>query len=246
MSSLADHNRALFPTWRLRSGNKRAGWSFLHGLLLVIGVLANAWAVDYPVGQFGSEYYMNGAWRAQPRITNDKAEAWRSPTQNLSVANIRFGRSVTRTEAICGTYSVTVGVKAGTGTLSLRGNYLGSVTNNSDTIVYQPFTFVLYQGETAQIDLNIQLNNGAAYAGGSLYLNPVWAGMSNPTEAVSPTDLFYAVESDYATTSWHRKTWTPTPTYLNAQIENGDSPSLWRSPATISAHKGGPKFISTF
>lgn len=224
-----ESRRSFFTTRRIRSGHKTRAWSFLHGLLLAIGLLANAWAVDYPVGQFGCEFMVNSTWMPQPRITNDKAQAQRSPTENRSVTSMRFGRSVQRTDGNCGEYSVTVGVKAGIGYLNVRGQQVGVVSNAADKIEYRTFKFVLYQGETAQIDLLINLSN-AASAGGSLHLQPGYTGMQNPRDAIAPVDLWYAVPSDYDTGSWHQKTWTPTPTYIGASNVYDAAPSLWRHP----------------
>jgi hypothetical protein len=215
----------------------------LQGLLLAFVMLANAWAVEYPEGSFGCEYKINDVWTAQSRISGFKAEAWRSPFQNQSVTALRFGRTVRREFSRCGTYTVTVGVKAGIGYLYVRGQEVGQVINSGDAPKYQSFTFVMYQYETARIDLVINLNS-AINAGGSLTWSENFSD-TLPNVAVAPNDLWVSEETDYKTNHWHQKTWTPTPTYLTATTIT-TPPSLWRNEDNFNSHVGLAVWKSKF
>ena len=234
LSSCTDRQRSFLGSLCILSGRITRVRAFLQGLLLAFVMLANAWAVEYPEGSFGCEYKISDVWKPQSRINGFKAEAWRSPLQNQSVTAMRFGRTVKRDFSRCGTYTVTVGVKAGIGYLYVRGQEVGQVSNSGDAPKYQSFTFVMYQNETAKIELRINLSS-TPYAGGSL----TWSENSSdtlPNAVVAPGDLWSSVPTDYNTNHWHQKTWTPTPTYLTATSVT--TPSLWRDEYNFNSHVG--------
>jgi hypothetical protein len=204
----------------------------------MFGMLANAWAVDHPIGSYGIEYQVNNQWMKQWSNNANVVQASRSLNENSAMTSMRFGRSVYRSEPGCGTYRVRVGVKNGGANLTVRGVRLGSPFIANNDILYQDYTFVVYQGEVVAFDLTVELFN--AYwvpdAFGSLELVAGFTPMNAPTAAVQPSANPYIwaheVPEDYGPASWLRKAWTPTPSLLFSDYVNGVSIS--RGPALCS------------